>query len=159
MTSTRQIIALAISIVICLSVAGLGSLLTVPSIEPWYSTLQKPQWTPPNWLFGPVWTMLYLCMAVAVWLVWREAGFAHARFPLALFAIQLALNVAWSGIFFGLRSTGFALVEIICLWAFILATTFAFWPASRVAALLMVPYLMWSAFAAILNAAIWRLNG
>jgi tryptophan-rich sensory protein len=156
--TTRQAIALAVSVGICLGAAGMGSVLTAPSLHPWYATLRKPTWTPPNWLFGPVWTALYLGMAVAAWLVWRQAGFSHARLPLTLFAVQLALNVAWSGIFFGLRSPGVAFLEVVLLWLFILSTAIAFWPLSRTASWLLVPYLIWVTFASALNAAIWRMN-
>ena len=156
--TTRQAIALAVSVGICLGAAGIGSVLTTPSLHPWYATLTKPAWTPPNWLFGPVWTTLYLCMAVAAWLVWRQAGFSPARLPLTLFVIQLALNVVWSGIFFRLRLPGAAFLEVVLLWLFILLTATAFWPVSRTASWLLVPYLTWVAYAAALNAAIWRMN-
>ena len=158
MTTTRQAIALAVPVGICLGAAGIGSVLTTPSLHPWYATLRKPSWTPPNWLFGPVWTALYLGMAVAGWLVGRQAGFSHAKLPLTLFVIQLALNVAWSGIFFGLQLVGVAFLEVVLLWLFILSTTVAFWSISRMASWLMVPYLIWVAYAAALNAAIWRMN-
>jgi len=159
MTGTRQAIGLVVCVAICFAAAGLGSLFTRPAIESWYMLLRKPLWTPPNWVFGPVWSALYLCMAIAAWLVWRGAGFAGARFPLLLFAIQLVFNVTWSGIFFGLRMPGVAFVEIVFLWLFILATTAAFWSFSRVAAWLMTPYLLWVTFAAALNYEFWRLNG
>lgn len=158
MRGVRQAIALAMSVGICLGAAGLGSILTTPSIDPWYRALRKPYWTPPNWAFGPVWTALYLSMGVAAWLVWRRDGFSHAKLPLMLFLIQLALNVAWSGIFFGLRLVGVAFLEVVLLWLFILSTTIAFWPVSRMASWLMVPYLTWVTYAAALNAAIWRMN-
>jgi len=92
----RQILALIISIIICFGAAGLGSLVTDPRIPDWYAQLSKPSWTPPDWVFGPVWTALYICMAVSVWLVWREAGAAAAKLPIALFAVQLVLNSLWS---------------------------------------------------------------
>jgi len=157
-TTTRQAISLAFSVGVCLGAAGIGSVLTTPSLHPWYATLRKPAWTPPNWLFGPVWTALYLAMAVAAWLVWRQAGFSPARLPLTLFVIQLALNVAWSGIFFRMRLPGAAFLEVVLLWSYILSTAIAFWPVSRMASWLMVPYLTWVTFAAALNAAIWRMN-
>jgi benzodiazapine receptor len=158
MSTIRQAISLTLSVALCFAAAGLGSLFTRPAIEGWYASLHKPSWTPPNWLFGPVWTALYLVMAIAVWLVWRRAGFSGARLALALFATQLALNVAWTGIFFGLRAPGAAFAEIVFLWLFILATAIAFWPISRAAAWLMLPYLLWVAYAAGLNFSIWRLN-
>ena len=158
MSTIRQALGLALSVVICFVVAGVGSLFTRPAIEGWYAALGKPSWTPPNWVFGPVWTVLYLAMATAAWLVWRRAGFAGARLPLTLFALQLVLNLVWTGVFFGLQMPGAAFAEIGLLWLFILVTAIAFWPISRVAAWLMVPYLVWVAYAATLNYGIWRLN-
>jgi benzodiazapine receptor len=144
------------SIVVCLAAAGLGSLLTTPALRPWYAGLNKPRWTPPNWLFGPVWTVLYLAMAVAAWLVWREVGLTAA--PMRLFLLQLLLNVAWSAVFFRFRLPGPAFAEIILLWAAILATTIEFWAEVPAAGWLFVPYLIWVSYAAALNFAIWRLN-
>jgi len=158
MTPARQWISLAVSVGICLGAAGIGSVLTRPSIATWYATLRKPPWTPPNWVFGPVWTVLYLSMAVAAWWVWHQVGFSHGKVPLTLFAVQLAFNVAWSGIFFGLRFPGGAFLEVVFLWLFILWTAIAFWPVSRTASWLMVPYLTWVTYAGALNAAIWRMN-
>jgi tryptophan-rich sensory protein len=158
MSTIRQAVGLALSVGVCFAVAGVGSLFTRPAIKGWYAALQKPSWTPSNWIFGPVWSALYLSMAIAAWLVWRRAGFAGARLPLTLFALQLLLNLAWTGVFFGLRMPGAAFAEIVLLWLFILATTAAFWPLSRAAAWLMVPYLLWVTYAATLNYGIWRLN-
>jgi benzodiazapine receptor len=158
MSALRQAVGLAMSIAICFGAAGIGSLLTRPSIRGWYATLSKPWWTPPNWLFGPVWSALYLGMAVAAWLVWRRAGVSGAKLALTLFALQLVLNVCWSAIFFAMHRPGFAFAEIILLWLLILATLALFWPISRAAVWLMVPYLLWVAFAASLNYAVWRLN-
>jgi len=114
---------------------------------------------PPNWLFGPVWTILYVCMAVAAWLVWRKGGFDENRLPLGLFAVQLALNAVWSWLFFGFHLPGAAFAEILFLLAAIAMTTVTFWPRSLAAGLLMLPYLAWVSFAGVLNWAIWRLNG
>jgi tryptophan-rich sensory protein len=158
MITPRSAIGLAVAILVCFGAAGLGSFLTTPSIGGWYATLRKPAWTPPNWLFGPVWTVLYLGMAVAAWLVWRGAGVSGAKLALTFFALQLALNVCWSAIFFSAHMPGFAFVEIVLLWVFILATLVFFWPVSRAAGWLMAPYLLWVAFATVLNYAIWRLN-
>jgi tryptophan-rich sensory protein len=155
MLPSRQVIALAAFVFGCLAAGWLGSLPTRPAIATWYAHLLKPRWTPPDWVFAPVWTALYLVMGVAAWLVWRRAGFS---IPLLLFMGQLALNVAWSGIFFGLRMPGAALAEVLLLWWAILATALAFWPFSRAACVLMVPYLLWVTYAGALNAAIWRLN-
>ncbi|HEV2880524.1 MAG TPA: TspO/MBR family protein [Pyrinomonadaceae bacterium] len=156
-----QWIGLACAVAVCFAAAGIGSLYTTPAIPVWYASLQKPAWNPPNWLFGPVWTLLYLSMAVAVWLVWRERGFASGAgggLPLALFAVQLILNALWSIIFFGWKRPGLALVEIFFLWAAIFATMLSFWRVSQIAAWLMWPYLMWVTFAGFLNLAIWKLN-
>jgi tryptophan-rich sensory protein len=125
---------------------------------PWYADLVKPNWTPPNWIFGPVWSLLYLMMGIAAWRVWRQGGFAGQRAPLLLFLAQLVLNAAWSWIFFGLRRPDLALVEILVLWSTILATLMVFYRIRCWAALLLVPYLGWVTFAAALNHAVWRLN-
>jgi tryptophan-rich sensory protein len=136
----------------------LGAAATATSVGGWYQTLAKPSWNPPDWLFGPVWSMLYLMMAVAAWLVWRGHGWRAARPALTWFGIQLALNVTWSFLFFGLHRPGLALVEIISLWLSILATGIAFRQTSVAASLLLVPYLAWTSFAVFLNFALWRLN-
>jgi tryptophan-rich sensory protein len=158
MTRMRQAIGLVIAVVVCLGAAGVGSWLTLPSIGTWYAALAKPAWNPPNWVFGPVWTVLYLSMAVAAWLVWRESQTRSVSVPLALFAVQLALNVAWSGIFFYLHQIGAAVVAVLALWTFILATLLSFRRVSRAAALLMAPYLAWVSFASYLNFTVWKLN-
>ena len=124
----------------------------------WYAGLAKPAWVPPNWLFPVAWTALYLMIAVAGWLVWREAGFAGAPLALGLWALQLVLNAAWSWIFFGLKRMDWALAELAALWAAILATVLAFAPVSAAAAWLMAPYLAWVSFAGVLNLAMLRLN-
>jgi tryptophan-rich sensory protein len=124
----------------------------------WYADLNKPAWNPPGWIFGPVWTALYAMMAVAAWLVWQQGGFVVQRRPLGMFLAQLALNALWTPLFFGLRHPGLAFAEIILLWLAILATLLAFRPVSRTAAWLLVPYLAWVSFAAVLNGTIWRLN-
>jgi translocator protein len=158
MITARHAVGLAVSLGICFGAAGLGSLFTTPSIGGWYVTLHKPWWIPPNWLFGPVWSVLYLSMAIAAWLVWRKGGVSGAKLALTLFALQLVLNVCWSAVFFSAHMPGVAFAEIVLLWLFILATVVSFWPISRVAGWLIVPYLLWVAFAAALNYAIWRLN-
>ena len=121
----------------------------------WYAQLAKPSWNPPAWLFGPVWTALYLAMAVAAWRVWRCRPATRA---LTVYWIQLALNAAWSPLFFGLQQPGLAVLEILGLWAAIALTVRAFWPVDRLAAALLGPYLAWVSFAAVLNFALWRLN-
>ncbi|HEX8456470.1 MAG TPA: TspO/MBR family protein [Pyrinomonadaceae bacterium] len=156
--NASQWIGLVCAVAACFAAAGLGSVYTTPSIPTWYASLQKPAWTPPAWVFGPVWTLLYLLMAVAVWLVWRERGFTGARPALTLFAVQLTLNALWSVVFFGWKRPGLALVEIYFLWAAIFATMLSFWRISHAAAWLIWPYLLWVTFAGFLNLSIWRLN-
>ncbi len=124
----------------------------------WYSGLIKPALTPPGWVFGPVWTLLYAIMAVAAWLVWCRHGLANAIGPLGLFLGQLALNALWSYLFFGLQHPGLALLDIVVLWLVILATVKAFWRSHRPAGLLLLPYLFWVSFATYLNFQFWRLN-
>ena len=135
-----------------------GSVFTRPSIPTWYAHLTKPSWSPPNWIFGPVWTALYAMMAIAAWLVWLRRGDTDVTMALVLFGVQLALNIAWSAIFFGLHRPGAAFVEILLLWLAILAATVEFSTIARPAAWLMVPYLVWVSFASLLNGTLWRLN-
>ncbi|MFO0968308.1 MAG: TspO/MBR family protein [Gemmataceae bacterium] len=153
-----QWVALALFLLICLGAAGLGAALTNLSVDDWYAALRKPAWNPPNWLFGPVWTALYIGMAVAAWLVWRNSRRADVRLPLLLFGVQWCLNVLWSAFFFGLRSPALAFADVVPLWLAILATIIAFWRVSVWAAALLFPYLAWVSFATALNAAIWRMN-
>lgn len=124
----------------------------------WYAALAKPAWTPPDAVFGPVWTALYVMMGVAAWLVWRKAGFAGARAALGLFVAQLVLNALWSYVFFGLHRAGAAFAEIVVLWLVILATAVGFWRVRPAAGVLLIPYAAWVTFAAGLNYQIWRLN-
>ena len=154
----RQALVLLAFVAVCLAIGAIGGAVTSTSVGTWYQSLRKPPFNPPDWIFGPVWTVLYITMAVAAWRVWRRLGFGGARYALTLFAIQLALNLAWSIVFFGFRQIGMALVEIVVLLAFIVATAIAFWRADRAAGLLFVPYLGWVGFAALLNASLWRLN-
>jgi translocator protein len=148
-------LALVVLLILCFAVAGVGGLATAPSIPNWYTGLAKPSWTPPSWVFGPVWSVLYLSMAVAAWLVWRRGD---AVVPMVLFGIQLVFNAAWSWLFFWLHSPGAAFIDIVLLWMAIAVTTVVFWRRSTLAGILFVPYLMWVSFAAVLNFAIWRLN-
>ncbi|MGB3633071.1 MAG: TspO/MBR family protein [Rubrobacteraceae bacterium] len=156
--AVRSFVGLIAFLAACFATAGLGSLVTTPRINGWYAELDKPFFNPPSWIFGPVWTVLFLAMAVAGWLVWRQRGFPGAKVALTLFGIQLFLNLLWSTLFFGLKSPGVALVEIVVLWTAILATLLAFRQKSRTAAALFVPYLAWVTFATLLNLEIWRLN-
>ncbi len=150
---------LFVLLIVCFAVAGIGGLVTTPNIPNWYAGLAKPSWTPPEWIFGSVWSMLYLNMAVAAWLVWRRNGLAGAAVPMMLFGVQLVFNAAWSWLFFGLHSPGAAFFDIVLLWTTIAATTVTFWRRSTLAGILFVPYLIWVSFASVLNFSIWRLNG
>jgi len=151
-------VALIVSFIVCLGAAGIGGILTTRAIREWYGTLRKPSWNPPDWAFGPIWTILYVLMAISAWLVWEEGGFQEQLLPLSIFGIQLALNVIWSGIFFYKRRILGGLAEVLLLWAAILGTIIAFWGASVIAALLLMPYLAWVSIASYLNYTIWRLN-
>ncbi len=124
----------------------------------WYLALNKPDWHPPTWVFGPVWSTLYVLMAVSAWLVWRQGGFARQLRPLSLFLVQLVLNAAWSPLFFGLKQPGIAFAEILLLWLAIAATLVSFHRVHRIAAWLLVPYIAWVSFAAFLNGVLWQLN-
>lgn len=154
----RQLLALFLFLLACAVVAGLGSLFTMSAMDGWYADLEQPDWEPPDWVFGPIWSILYLAIGVAAWLVWRERGWEQGRIPLVLWSVQLGLNLLWTAIFFGLEMPGAGLVEIVALWLAIAATIVAFWPVSRLAALLLVPYFGWVSYAAALNYAIWTLN-
>jgi tryptophan-rich sensory protein len=141
------------------AVSALGSWVTVPKIPTWYASLTKPSFNPPSWVFGPVWTVLYAAMAVAAWRVWiAPADEGQRSRALMLFWAQLALNAAWSPLFFGLERPGLAFVVILAMVALIAATMVAFFRIDRSAGWLFVPYLAWVSFAAVLNGAIYRLN-
>jgi translocator protein len=152
---TRQALGLAGWIFATAMAAAFGSLF-MPGA--WYREIAKPDWTPPDWIFGPVWTLLYFAMAVAAWLVWRKGGWAANRQALSLYLAQLVANGLWSWFFFGLQRPALALVDIVILLVLIVATGLAFWPRSKIAAILFVPYLAWVSFATALNAAIWLMN-
>jgi translocator protein len=153
-----QAIAWVLFVAISLGAGLLGSVATASSVGTWYPQLVKPAGTPPSWVFGPVWTTLYVFMGTAAWLVWRQHEVQSVRMALVLFFTQLALNLAWSLIFFGLRRPGIALVEILVLLAAIVLTAFAFRPISRAAFWLMTPYIAWVTYATYLNLGLWRLN-
>ena len=150
-------IALVGFLLVVAVIAGAGGLFTSTGVSAWYRQLTRPSWTPPDWLFGPVWTVLYISMAVAVWLVWRRC-IPRSRWAIGVWFLQLLLNGAWSPIFFGLHSIGGGLITIALLWLAILATVGIFWSVSRAAAILMLPYLAWVTFASCLNLALWKLN-
>lgn len=151
----RQALALVGWLTLCFAATGTAAFV---SIDGWYAALQKPSWNPPAWVFGPAWTVLYISMAVAAWLVWREGGWKAQGRALGLFLVQWVLNALWTPLFFGLQRPGLAFAEIVILWLAIAATLAAFWRINKVAGVLLVPYLAWVTFAAALNFAIWRLN-
>lgn len=153
-----DLFGLAAFVALCFGVSALGALLTMQSVTAWYPTLNKPAFNPPDWVFGPVWTLLYLMIALAGWRVWRARGFAGALLAMSAYAVQLALNLAWSFIFFRGRMIGFALAEIVLLLAAIGVNAMLFRRVDRVAGWLLVPYAAWVAFAGVLNFALWRLN-
>ena len=139
--------------------SSIGSFATVRAIPRWYQGLAKPSFNPPEWLFGPAWTVLYVLMAIAAWLVWKHGlGAPGVKLALAVFLVQLILNALWSVLFFGLRSPLAGLVDIIAMWLAILATIFLFFQVSVPAGVLLLLYIAWVSFAAVLNAAILRLN-
>lgn len=154
----KDLVGLAISIAVVIVISVIGGIITASSVDGWYQELQKPAFNPPDWLFAPVWSLLYFMMAVAVWLVWRRVGLAGAALAVGLYVVQLTLNLGWTILFFGAQEIGLALVEIAILFVAILATAWVFRRTHKVAAALMIPYAAWVAFAAALNAAIWNLN-
>jgi len=156
-------LAIVIKLIVCLaltfSAAFIGSIFTRDAVNNWYATLNKPSFTPPDWLFGPVWTILYILMAISAFIVWQK-GLANpaVRIALTIYLIQLILNGFWSVIFFSLKLPWLAFIEIILLWSAIVVTILAFTRVSIIATLLLVPYILWVSFAAVLNFSIWLLN-
>ena len=151
----RQALALVGWLVFCFAASGTAVFV---STGDWYAGLLKPPWNPPAWIFGPAWSLLYVMMAVATWLVWREGGWKRQRPALTFFLIQWLLNALWTPLFFGMHRSGLAFAEIIFLCLVLSATLRLFWQASKLAGALLVPYLAWITFAATLNYAIWRMN-
>ena len=151
----RSAVALVVCLAACFAAAWIGSRFTLPSIPGYYAALQKPSWTPPNWAFAPVWSALYLLMAIAVWLVWCRAGWTWA---VGLFVIQLFFNLIWSAIFFAMQLPGWAFLDILLLIVALFATIVAFARIWVTAACLLLPYLFWVAYAAAVNFAIWQMN-
>ena len=139
-------------------IAGaIGSWATIANVRAWYPLLHKPAWNPPNWLFAPVWSTLYVLMGVAIWRIWRCAS-AGSPGWVRLYFVQLAFNALWSVVFFGLKQPAWALVDIVALWGILVWMQISFWRLDRLAAALWVPYVLWVSFATVLNAAIVRLN-
>jgi len=155
----KKLLRIGIAVSLCLLIGFLSSIATQTSISTWYISLKKPSFTPPNWLFAPVWFILYLSMGIAAGIVWSR-GFYHKWVKIALyhFGFQLLLNAAWSIFFFGLRNPLIALVDILALFILLLFTIKWFKVVNTTAAYLLIPYLIWVAFATALNFRIWQLN-
>lgn len=155
----KNFLKLIIALIVPQLFAIIGSIFTSSSVDTWYSLINKPSFNPPNWIFGPVWIVLYLLMGISAFLIWRKGlNKKEIKFALAIFAFQLVLNLFWSFLFFNLQNPGIAFTEIISLWFAILATFLAFYQISKPAAYLLIPYILWVAFAAVLNFSIWTLN-
>jgi translocator protein len=153
-----EILKLVASIILCQLAGFLGSLFTTPAIPTWYTTLKKPFFTPPNWIFSPVWMSLFILMGISLFFIWRRPD--HQKFKIAFifFFVQLILNILWSAAFFGLRAPLLGLMDIILLWIAILLTIQNFLKISKFAGVLLIPYLLWVSFATLLNFSLWILN-
>jgi tryptophan-rich sensory protein len=155
----NDVIKLVISILASFAAGGIGSLFTLKAIPTWYAGLRKPPYTPPNWVFGPVWTTLYILMGISVFLVWRNGlAISGALLAFTLFWIQLTLNALWSIIFFGMKSKGGGVITIIVLWLLILATMITSFRVSVWTGILLIPYIVWVSIASYLNTGVWLLN-
>ncbi len=154
----KNYLLLLLSVLTAQAAGAIGSYFTFPNISSWYNLLHKPTFSPPNWLFGPVWTLLYTLMGIAAWLIWNQHKKKNTATAIALYGFQLALNLLWSIVFFGWHNITGGLMVIALLWLMILATIIEFWKLSRPAAYLLIPYLAWVSFASLLNFALWQLN-
>lgn len=157
MTTSKQVLGLAGWILVSFVAAAIGGLASA-NAGSFYGQLVRPAWAPPAWLFAPVWSLLYLLMGIAAWLVWRVRGFGGARGALILFLVQLAANAIWTWLFFAWREGALAFAGIVLLWALIIATIIAFRRVTPLAAVLLIPYLVWVSYAAALTWAVWRGN-
>lgn len=155
MSLVKSIIGFFFWILISLSAGFIGSQYMPGE---WYAQIAKPSWNPPNYIFAPVWTTLYILMGISAWLVWKSKGFANAKFALTIFIFQLIFNALWSYAFFGLHNPFLAFIDIIILWCLIALTLISFWKHSTVAGALFIPYLLWVTFASVLNYTIYRIN-
>ncbi len=154
----RSALALVVFVALAFAAAAVGGLSAAGGAGDWYHSLRRPSWSPPDWIFGPVWTVLYATIGVSGWLIWRERGSARVDPALTLWAVQLVLNAAWTWLFFGLHRPGLAFVDIVALVIAIAATIVLFGRVSHLAAVMLIPYLVWVCFAAALNGTIWHLN-
>lgn len=154
----KKALTLIVSVVIAQSAGIIGSVFTAPNIDTWYAFLEKPFFSPPDWLFAPAWITLYFLMGIAAFLVWQKRQLKDSKIALYFYCSQLVLNALWSVVFFGMQNPLWGLVVIIFLWMLILITLLKFWKIDRLAGLLFVPYLLWVSFASVLNFSIWQLN-
>ena len=157
LTRGQQISGFIVWMIAVFIAAGLGAAASVHAAS-FYAQLTNPAWAPPAWVFGPVWTTLYVLMGFAAWLVWRVGGFAEAKPALVLFLVQLVLNALWSWLFFAWHLGAWAFLDVVVLWVLILATVIAFWRVRPTAGVLLVPYFLWVSFALVLNYSVWQLN-
>lgn len=153
-----KVVKVVVSLLVTFAAAAIGSLATIPNVSTWYAELVKPFFSPPNWIFGPVWTVLYLLMGVSLYLVWIARYKKTKKPALAMFGLQLTLNALWSLVFFGLHAPWVGVIVIVLLLCGIIATMRLFWPISKVASYLLVPYVAWVGFATVLNIAVAILN-
>jgi tryptophan-rich sensory protein len=151
-------LSLGLFLVLAFAAAGIGAAATSTSVATWYASLHQPSWSPPNGIFAPVWTALYIAMAVAAWRAWQLGPPTAGRRTVSLYSAQLTLNALWSILFFGLRRPGAAFIDVCVLWALLLVMLVRFWRTDRLAGLIWLPYLAWVSFAAALNLAVWSLN-
>ena len=159
MSNKTKALKLAVSIIACLLAGFIGGIFTSSSVSTWYETLNKPSFSPPNWVFGPVWTLLYILMGISFYIVWLKSfKEKEVKKAAAIFAVQLLLNMLWSILFFGLKSPLAAFIEVVLLWLAICLTILQFSKISKPAAYLLVPYILWVSFASVLNLAIVLLN-
>lgn len=156
-STTKQSIGLFLWLALCYLTSAAGAIASIQA-KSFYAQLNQPSWAPPAWLFGPAWLTLYTLMAIAAWLIWRQGGFAVHKKILTLFIVQLAINALWSWLFFAWHLGFLAFIDIIILWSAILIITIYSFPVSRLAAALLLPYLLWVSFAAALNYSVWQLN-
>jgi len=154
----NNILKFIIAVAIPVTVGAVAGFFTADSVKGWYSSLEKPSFNPPSWLFGPVWTVLYILMGIAFYLVWKQPSSEKRNRAIMFFILQLILNGAWSFIFFYAKQPGWAFAEIVVLWLMIIVTMINFKPLSKTSFYLMIPYLLWVSFASVLNFTIWQLN-
>ncbi|MFA6427676.1 MAG: TspO/MBR family protein [Candidatus Magasanikbacteria bacterium] len=154
----NKIVKFIISIVVPLCAGFVGSLFTTPNIPTWYAGIQKPSFSPPNWIFGPVWTTLFILMGIAFFIIWSQKRTKQRDVAMMAYGVQIVLNVLWSVLFFGMQNPGYAFIEIFVLWIAIFANIVLFYRIHKTAGLLLVPYILWVSFASILNGAIYFLN-